>query len=173
MILRGVLTKILHCADDLGAVLHPVKNDERLFRKNPLAACHHQILQDSIDVLGRLKKLPVPAVFSKVETGRIVVETLPELPEKPCLAVLAHAFQNQRLVVSRGFPLQQLSQDQAFHTHTHHIFIDVLVTFITFLFDIAVTARSSTISSRFSANLPAWRSHDTGTAADFGIKEQN
>ena len=41
---RSILAKILHGVDHLGAILHLVKNDERLFRYNLLTAGQHQIL---------------------------------------------------------------------------------------------------------------------------------
>ena len=91
MILRRVLTKILHGIDDLRAVLHLIKDDQGLFRHNPLTAGQHQVLQNAVHVLGRLKKLFVLLIFVKVKINRVFIITSAELLQNPGLSHLTHA----------------------------------------------------------------------------------
>ena len=108
VILWSVLAEILHGVNDLWAILHLVKNNERLFRHNLLAAGQHQVLQDAVNVLGGLEELLVFLVFIKVEISGIFIVTLAELFQNPGFTHLTHTFQNQRFTVGRILPVQQL-----------------------------------------------------------------
>ena len=79
VVLRSVLTEILHGVDDLGAVLHLIKDDESLFGQDFLTTGQHQILQDTINVFGGFEKLFVFLVFIKVEICGIFIVVLAEL----------------------------------------------------------------------------------------------
>ena len=108
MILGGVLAEVFHGVDDLGAVLHLVKNNQGLFRNDFLPAGQHQILQDAVNILGCFKELLVFLVFIKVEVGSIFIVAPAELFQYPGLPHLANALQNQGLAVWRILPVQQL-----------------------------------------------------------------
>ena len=95
----GVLAEVFHGIDDLGAVLHLVKNDERLFGQNLIAAGQHQILQNPIHILGSFKELFIFFVFIKVEISGIFILASAELFQNPSLSHLTHTFQDQRLAV--------------------------------------------------------------------------
>ena len=108
MILRRVFAKILHGVDDLGAVLHFVKDDQGLFGQDLLPAGEHQILQDSVCVLGSFKKLLVFLVFIKVEIGGVFVVTAPEFLQHPRFAHLPHALEDQRFAVGGVFSFEKI-----------------------------------------------------------------
>ena len=127
MILRRIFAEVLHGIDDLGAILYLVKNNERLFGHDLLAACQHQVLQDAVNILGSLKELLIFFVFIKVEIGGIFIVTLAKLFQNPGLAHLTHALQNQGLAIGGVLPVQQLLQNKSFHSSTPHTFIGVLV----------------------------------------------
>ena len=105
MILRSVLAEIFHRIDDLGTILHLVKNDEGLFRHDFLTAGQHQVLQDAVNVFGGFKELLVFLVFIKVEICGIFIVMLAELFQNPSLAHLTDTFQNQGLSVGRILPV--------------------------------------------------------------------
>ena len=73
VILRRVLAKIFHGVDDLGAVLHLVKNDQRLFRVDRLPAGQHQVLQNAVHVLRRLEKLLIFLLLIEVKIGDVFI----------------------------------------------------------------------------------------------------
>ena len=127
MILRRVLTEILHGIDDLRAVLHLIKDNKRFFRQDFLTACQHQILQDTVNILCCLEELLVFLVFIKVEISRIFIITSAKLLQNPCFPHLTHAFQNQGLAVGGILPVQQFFQNKSFHKLTPHTFIGVFV----------------------------------------------
>lgn len=83
MILWGVLAEILHGIDDLGAVLHLVKDDQGLFRNDFLPTGQHQILQDAVNILGGFKELLVFLVFVKVKIGGIFIVAPAEFFQYP------------------------------------------------------------------------------------------
>ena len=91
MVLRCVLTEILHGVDDLRAVLHLVKDDKGLFRRNLLTAGQHQVLQNAIYIFRSLKELLVFFVFIKVKIGGIFIIASAEFFQNPGLAHLTHA----------------------------------------------------------------------------------
>lgn len=92
MVLRCILAKVLQGIDDLRAVLHFVKNNERFLRKDLLAAGHHQILKDPINILRCIEERFVFFVLLEVEIGRILVIKPAELSQRPGLADLSNTF---------------------------------------------------------------------------------
>ena len=94
MILRRILTEILHGIDDLRAILYFVKNNKGLFWQNLLTTCQHQILQNPVYIFRGFKKLLVLFVFIKVEISSVFVVAFAEFFQNPGLADLAHTFQN-------------------------------------------------------------------------------
>lgn len=108
MILWGVLAEILHGIDDLGAVLHLVKDDQGLFRNDFLPTGQHQILQDAVNILGGFKELLVFLVFVKVKIGGIFIVAPAEFFQYPGFPHLAHPLQYQGFAVGRILPVQQL-----------------------------------------------------------------
>lgn len=83
-----------------------VKNNERLFRYDFLAADEHQILQNTAGILGGFKELFVFLMLVKIEVGNIFIVTSAELFEHPCFAHLPHTFENQRFAIRRTLPFQ-------------------------------------------------------------------
>ena len=79
MELRGILAEILHRIDNFGAVLNLVEDNKSLFWFNFLAASHHQILQDTIDILGGFKELFIFFVLIKVKVSGIFIIASAEL----------------------------------------------------------------------------------------------
>ena len=73
MILRRILAEVFHGVDDLGAVLHLIKDDQRLFRHDLLTAGQHQVLQKAVNVFDRFKELLVFLIFIKVGIGSVFV----------------------------------------------------------------------------------------------------
>ena len=90
MILGGILAEVFHGIDDLGAVLHLVKNDQGLFRNDFLTTGQHQILQDAVNIPGGFKELLVFLIFVKVKIGSIFIITSTKFFENPSLAHLTH-----------------------------------------------------------------------------------
>ena len=133
MILGGILAEVFHGIDDLGAVLHLVKNDQGLFRNDFLPTGQHQILQDAVNILGGFKKLLVLLVFVEVKIGCIFIVAPTKLFQYPGFPHLAHPLQYQGLAVWRILPVQQLLQYSPFHGCPPHIFIELSVDIITLL----------------------------------------
>ena len=108
MIVAGILAEVFHGVDDLGAILHLVKNVQGLFWQDFLPAGQHQILQDTVNVLGGFKELLVFLVFVKVKIGGIFIIASAEFFQYPGFPHLAHPLQYQGLAVGRILPIQQL-----------------------------------------------------------------
>ena len=104
MILGGVLTEVLQGINDIRTVLHFIKNDQSLFRRNLLTAGQHQILQNTADVFSGLKELPEFFMFIKVKICHVLIATSPEFLQDPGFADLTHPLQNKGLAIGRILP---------------------------------------------------------------------
>ena len=67
MILWCILAEAFYGVDDLGAILYLVKDDQRLFRQDLLAAGQHQVLQKTVNVFGCFKELLDSPFSSKLK----------------------------------------------------------------------------------------------------------
>lgn len=88
-----------------------------------MTAGWHQVLQEAGNIPGGFEELLVFLVFLKIEICDIFIAALTGLFQKPGLAHLTHALQDQGFAIRGVLPVRQLLQNKSFHSSTLHTFI--------------------------------------------------